>query len=135
MFTCLQLQKINNELENPPKIVIELERLLAQIAKKRAKLNDLMADTESGLGPLVAATIFTLCLRLSFATFANFSVAMKVLSGSLSSFTVVILASLRMILKIVILLQLAHSGQRLVEEVKIQNLCPAVKYLSDFLGF
>jgi hypothetical protein len=117
----LQLQKINIELESPPKIVNELERLLAQIAKKRAKLSDLMGDTESGLGPLVAASIFTLCLRLSYATFANFSVAMKVLSGSLSSFTVVILSSLRMILKTVILLQLAHSDQLLVEEVKIQN--------------
>jgi hypothetical protein len=77
------------------------------------------------LHPLVAATIFTLCLRLSFATFANFSVAMGVLSGSSSSLTVFILSSLRLILKLVILLQLAHCGQQLVEEVKIQNR-PAV---------
>jgi hypothetical protein len=123
----LQLQKLNNELENPPKNVNEMELLLARVAKKRAKLNDLMADTESGLGPLVAATIFTICLCVSFSTFANFSLATKVLSGSFSSSAVFILSSMRMILKIVHLLQLAHSGQRLVEEVKIHNLCPALK--------
>jgi len=120
MFFCLQLQKINNELENPPKNMNEMELLLARVAKKRAKLNNLMAVTESGIGPLVAATIFTLCLCLSFTTFANFSIALKFLSGSpLSSFTVVIVSSLRMVLKIILLLQLAHSGQQLVEEVTI----------------
>lgn len=98
-----------------------MEYLLAWAAKKRAKLNELMADTESGLGPMVAATILTICLRLSFMAFANLSAIMKVLSGAPTSLINVFSISLRLILKTIALLQLAHCGQQFVEEVNMSK--------------
>lgn len=116
-----QLQNINDKLENPPKGLTELEYLLSWAAKKRAELTELMADTEKGLGSMVAASIFSICLRLSYMLFANLFTAMKALSGTLSV-TGVFRTSVRVILKIIILLQLAHSGQLLADEVKAKIL-------------
>jgi len=97
---------------------LDLEARLARVAQRRARLNILMSEVEAGVGPVVAASVFTLCLRLSFSLFTNFSMVAKMFSGDQPD-AFLYLFYPRSILKIVALVGLAHAGQRLKDEVRI----------------
>jgi len=113
-----QLRSLNYQLEQLPKRPADLEHLLARIAHKRAQLNILVSEVGSGIGPVVAASVITLCLRLSFSLFTNFSMAMEMFtSGKMLNLGDILVVYPRTILKAVVLVGLAHSGQRLNDEV------------------
>jgi len=88
------------------------------VAYKRAQLNNLVSEVGSGVGPVVAASVITLCLRLSFSLFTNFSMAMDMFSGrKMPTLGNILLVYPRTIFKSIVLAGLAHSGQRLKDEV------------------
>jgi len=77
-----------------------------------------MAKVESGIGPMVAVSVVTLCLRLSFTLFTNFSMTVVMLTGGkLPPLTNLLLVYPRTVLKSIVLAGLAHSGQRFKNEV------------------
>jgi len=119
-----KLRSLNNQLEQLPKRPADLEHLLARIAHKRAQLNILVAEVGSGIGPVVAASVITLCLRLSFSLFTNFSMAMEMFTSGkmLNLGDILVVYPARTILKAVVLVALAHSGQRLNDEVHTYSL-------------
>jgi len=111
------LVKLNRQLEASSKGHPDLEVKLARVARRRARLNILVAEVEAGLGPVVAASVVTLCLRLSFSVFTNFTMVAKMFSGEHPD-PFLYLFYPRSFFKGITLLGLAHAGQRLKDEVR-----------------
>ena len=120
-YYCLkflsQLRNLHDHLESPPKRAIDLENLLARVAKRRGQLNNLVSEVNGGIGPVVAASVFTLCFRLSFSLFTNFSMAAEIFSGKMPSLATMLILYPRTFFKSIVLVCLAHSGQKLADEV------------------
>jgi hypothetical protein len=112
-----QLHNIHEYLVSPPKRAVDLESVLALVAQKRVHLNALVSEINGGLGPVVAASVVTLCLRLSFSLFTNFSMAAAIFSGKMPSLSTILILYPRTFLKSLVLILLAHSGQNLADEV------------------
>jgi len=81
----------------------------------------LVSEVESGVGPVVAASVVTLCLRISFSLFTNFWMAMDMFTtGKMPSVGNLLIVYPRTIFKTIVLAALAHSGQRLKDEVRLK---------------
>jgi hypothetical protein len=112
-----QLRNLHDHLESPPKRAIDLENLLARVAQRRAQLNILVSEVNGGIGPVVAASVFTLCFRLSYSLFTNFSMAAEIFSGKMPSLATMLILYPRTFFKSLVLVRLGHSGQKLTDEV------------------
>jgi hypothetical protein len=106
-------------LKKPVKHPIEQEEMLSYVAQKRMKINKLMAMVDEGVGPILAATVIALCIRLAFSLFTNFSVVLDMFSGKILSFSTVAKIFLRALLECFVLVYLSNAGQSLKNEVVI----------------
>jgi hypothetical protein len=68
-------------LEKPVKHPIEQEEMLSRVALKRMQINKLMAMVDEGVGPMLAATVIALSVRLAFSIFTNLTMAQEMFSG------------------------------------------------------
>lgn len=91
--------------------------MFAHVAFKRMQINKLVAMVDEGVGPMLAATVISLSIRLAFSIFANFTVALEMFSGKIPSLANLVLIFLRSFLETVTLVSLANAGQSLKNEV------------------
>jgi hypothetical protein len=114
---CLKARQINALLDCAPKHVFELESILTAAAKERALMNEEVANVAGNIGPMVFLTVITLCIRLSFIIFLNFSATFGVITGTATFSTSLFLMYARAITKVILLVRVSNSGQRLKDEV------------------
>ncbi|XP_065336794.1 uncharacterized protein LOC135937565 [Cloeon dipterum] len=115
----IKLQLLNGKLEQQTlEKSMDLEFILARVAKKGVELSALIESSNRGLGPLVAITVLTLCMRLSFTTYCTYYLFSLIVSRGLEDISIGTLFSLipRSLLKVAILVTFANAGQRLNNE-------------------
>jgi hypothetical protein len=108
-------------LEKTSKHPIEREEMLAHVALKRMQINKLMAMVDEGVGPMLAATVIALSVRLAFSIFTNLTLAQEMFSGKIPSYTTLAQVYPRTLIESVTLVCLANAGQSLKNEVKLCN--------------
>ncbi|XP_059490059.1 uncharacterized protein LOC132205166 isoform X2 [Neocloeon triangulifer] len=113
-----KLKAMNDLLECHPKRQIDLEHMLARVAKHRVQFNSLIDDVNRGLGPILATTVIVLCIRLSFGIFSNFAMSTLIINkDAVPNFTSLFLVYPRTAVKIIVLVSLAHAGERFNSEI------------------
>jgi hypothetical protein len=116
-------------LEKPHKRPIEREEMLARVALKRLQINKFMALVDEGVGPMVAATVIALSVRLAFSIFINLTVAQGMFLGKIPSYSTLAQVYPRTLIESVTLVCLANAGQSLKNEVNL-SYCISVNYPS-----
>ena len=125
---CLKARQINALLDCAPKHLFELESILTAAAKERALLNEEVANLIGKIGPMVFITAITLCIRLSFVIFGNFSATLTMYQNP-STFTISLLfLYARAVTKVILLVRVSNSGQCLKDEVLCKMTCQTKKY-------
>ncbi|CAB3380868.1 Hypothetical predicted protein [Cloeon dipterum] len=114
-----ELRLLNDKLEQQTvEKSMDLEFILARIAKKGVELSALIESSNRGIGPLVAITVLTLCMRLSFTTYCTYYLFSLIVSNGIEDHSIGTLFSLipRSLLKVAILTTFANAGERLNNE-------------------
>jgi hypothetical protein len=114
---CLKARQINALLDCAPKHVFDLESILTAAAKERALLNEEIANMIGNIGPMVFVTVITLCIRLCFIIFLNFSATFGMIAGTTTFSTSLLFMYGRAVTKAIVLVRVSNSGQRLKDEV------------------
>jgi hypothetical protein len=121
-FFFNKARQINALLDCAPKHVFDLESILSAAAKERALLNEEVANAIGNIGPMVFVTVITLCIRLSFVIFANFSVTFGMIQRTTEFSTSLLFLYARAATKAILLVRVCNSGQRLKDEVFCEPL-------------
>jgi hypothetical protein len=108
--------------------VFDLESILTAAAKERALLNEEVANVIENIGPMVFVTVITLCIRLSFIIFLNFSATFGMITGTATFSTSLLFMYARAVTKVILLVRVSNSGQRLKDEVLSKQMSLIITY-------
>jgi hypothetical protein len=108
--------------------VFDLESILTAVAKERALLNEEVANVIGNIGPMVFLTVITLCIRLSFITFLNFSATFGMITRTATFSTSLLFMYARAVTKVILLVRVSNSGQRLKDEVFSKQMSLIITY-------